>query len=112
MPTYTDRQIEQALEACEGMVYVAARRLGCSPNTIKKRLGQVQYLADLVEAKSGLVDDTAELKLWQAIQNGEAWAIQFRLRTVGKSRGYVERQEVTGAEGGPLVLHWPEADAT
>ena len=24
------------------------------------------------------------------------------LRTLGKSRGYVERQEITGAEGGPL----------
>ena len=46
--------------------------------------------------------DTAELKLWQCIQNGEAWGITLCLKTIGKDRGYVERQEHTGQDGAPL----------
>ena len=46
--------------------------------------------------------DTAELKLWQSIQNGEAWGITLCLKTLGKDRGYVERQELSGQDGAPL----------
>ena len=35
-------------------------------------------------------------------QEGNITAIIFTLKTLGKSRGYVERQEVTGAEGKPV----------
>lgn len=108
MPTYTNEQIANALRECKGMVYVAADRLGCSPNTIKARLAKVQYLQDVIEAESGRVDDTAELKLYERILAGDPWAIQFRLRTKGKHRGYVVRQEVTGADGGAIVMQWPD----
>jgi hypothetical protein len=34
--------------------------------------------------------DVAEVKLWQAVQEGQHWAICFALRTLGKERGYSE----------------------
>jgi hypothetical protein len=44
---------------------------------------------------------------------GEPWAVQFRLRTKGKGRGYVERvqQEVSGKDGEPLQVVIKYADA-
>jgi hypothetical protein len=33
---------------------------------------------------------------------GEPWAVALTLKTLGKQRGYVERQEVTGADAGPV----------
>ena len=33
-----------------------------------------------------------------------SWAVQFRLRTKAKHRGYVERTEVTGKDGGDLPI--------
>ena len=42
--------------------------------------------------------------------NGEPWAIQMTLKTIGKSRGYVERQEVTGADSSPIELIVKYAD--
>jgi len=44
----------------------------------------------------------AETGLYKAIREGKDWAIKYILSTKGKSRGYVERQEVTGADGKPM----------
>jgi hypothetical protein len=52
--------------------------------------------------------DIAELKLRQQVQDGEAWAVKYILSTKGKSRGYVERQEVTGKDGGAIVINWDD----
>jgi len=46
--------------------------------------------------------DFTESKLKKAIQNDQGWAICFHLKCKGKKRGWVERQEVTGADGVPL----------
>lgn len=99
MPRYTDSQIAEALKRTKGMVYVAADLLGCSPNTIKARLAKSAALADVLEQARGLTTDTAELKLVQAINAGEPWAVQFYLRTQARERGYRDKteQEHTGS---------------
>jgi hypothetical protein len=37
------------------------------------------------------------------IKDGNVAATIFFLKTQGKRRGYIERQEVTGAEGAPII---------
>lgn len=46
--------------------------------------------------------DLAEMKLLNAIREGKTAELLFYLKTKGKHRGYVERQEITGAEGQKL----------
>lgn len=48
--------------------------------------------------------DTVERKLKEHIGNDSLDATKFHLKTKGKRRGYVERTEVTGAEGGPINI--------
>ena len=96
---YTAKQVADALTETKGMMFIAAQRLGCTQETMRnycKRYPSVQAAKD---AQRGLMVDTAELKLWQSIQNGEAWGITLCLKTMGKDRGYVERQELTGEDG-------------
>jgi hypothetical protein len=59
------------------------------------------------EAARGELLDVAEVKLWQAVQRGDAWAIAFALKTLGKQRGYVERQ-VLEHEGQVQLTSAPE----
>ncbi len=98
MPKYSEKQIADGLKAARGMVYVAARQMGCSPDTIKARLKKSPRLAAIHEAEGEMVLDTAELKLGQAIVNGESWAIKFALSTKGKGRGYVEKEPAVGLD--------------
>jgi hypothetical protein len=97
VPKYTDGQIIEALEKSRGMVYVAARLLKCSPDTILKRIKDKVAVAEVVQAQAELFVDTAELKLIESVNNGDSWAIQFALKTKGKNRGYVEKQEIDGS---------------
>jgi hypothetical protein len=103
-PHYTAAQMIAALHECKGMVFLAARRLGCSPQTIAnycKRYPSVQAAKD---AERGELIDTAELKLWQSVEKGEAWGISLVLKTLGKERGYVERTEHTGNREEPIGI--------
>lgn len=46
--------------------------------------------------------DLAEMKLLNAIREGKTAELIFYLKTKGKKRGYVERQEITGIDGQKL----------
>jgi hypothetical protein len=107
---YSTADIIKALEKTHGMVYLAAEDLGCAAMTIYRRAEKVQAVQDTINSYRGKLIDKAELKLEQAVLNGEPWAIQITLRTIGKHRGYVERQEVTGADGGAIVVNWDESE--
>jgi hypothetical protein len=103
-PHYTAAQIIAALQETKGMMFLAAKRLGCSHETIRRYCQRYPTVQAAKDMERGEMVDTAELKLWHSIQQGEAWGIAFCLKTLGKDRGYVERSEVTGPGGGPVQM--------
>jgi hypothetical protein len=50
------------------------------------------------EARETMLDN-AESKLYTEAMGGNTAALIFLLKTQGKKRGYIERQETTGADG-------------
>jgi hypothetical protein len=48
-------------------------------------------------------NQSAQAILIKNIKEGNTAELLFYLKTQGKSRGYVERQETTGADGEPLI---------
>ena len=92
---YTVDQIKKALQSCKGLVYLAAKRLGCSSKTVTNYLNRYTKLREQMAEMRGQRVDRAEDKLDQAVMKGEGWAIQFTLRTQGKDRGYGETVEHT-----------------
>lgn len=100
----------KAVESNAGLVNDIANALGVNRKTIwewrKKNRHVDEAFTDVEESRL----DLAECKLMEAIKKGDAWAICFFLKCKGKSRGYVERQEITGKDGGALQApeEWQE----
>ncbi len=101
-PRFTTKQVGKALVNSDGFVYLAAQALKCHANTVFNYLKRDEDLKAIVAQKRGEMVDTAERQLRKAILAGESWAICFFLKTQAKDRGYTERNEVTGANGGPI----------
>ncbi|MCS6867786.1 helix-turn-helix domain-containing protein [Thermus sp.] len=96
MAKLTKEKVKQALEVSLGVVAIAARRLGVSRQGLHKaikRFGLEGYLEELREEAT----DEVEHRLIQAALEGKPWAVMFFLKTLGRHRGYVERQEVAQA---------------
>jgi hypothetical protein len=94
-PKFTDTQIIAALKEDLGMIFLAAKRLGCDPSTIHRRVNKSVAVKAAVESHRGELIDVAEVALMAAVQAKQPWAIAFTLRTIGKGRGYVEKQEIS-----------------
>jgi hypothetical protein len=102
--SYPNSVIIDALRKTHGLVFAAAKIVGCTGETIKKRIeADPEVKVAALEARE-LKIDFAESKLMQAVDAGEGWAVCFFLKTQAKDRGYVERQEMTGDKGGPITL--------
>jgi hypothetical protein len=101
---FTAAQMITALQATKGMVYLAAKRLKCDPDTVLNYCKRYPSVEAAKNTQRGELIDLAEQKLFDSIKNGEAWGITLCLKTLGKDRGYVERQELTGEDGTGMVL--------
>jgi hypothetical protein len=95
--------VSAALVKHGGNVSRVAQELCVARNSVYRFISERPRLLDIVEDSRANLIDEAETSLLAAVRRGEAWAVCFALKTVGKVRGYVERQEVTGAEGGPVI---------
>lgn len=109
---YSTELIITALEKTHGGIFLAADEIGCSYKTIQRRAAEVKAVQDIIDKYSGRRTDVAILKLEQAINNGEPWALTLQIMKSkdGRGRGYVERQEVTGADGGAIVVEWDDSE--
>lgn len=108
--SYRTEDIAKALHRTHGMIFLAASELGCAPVTIYRRAEKSKEIQGIIDSYRGQLIDKAELKLEQAVMSGEPWAVQFCLKTIGKKRGYVERQEITGEGGDGIVFTVKYAD--
>lgn len=59
------------------------------------------FRSEVASCEEALLD-LAESKLLENIKKGGTPELIFYLKTKGKKRGYVERQEITGSEGKKL----------
>lgn len=93
--------LEKALIKLDGNMAEVGRHLGVTRQAVSVAVKRLGMEAVLEEASETMLDD-AENALGKAIRNGEAWAVCFYLKTKGKRRGYIERQEFSGPDGKPV----------
>ena len=101
----TAKKIITAISESSGLLTLAARKSGVSYQTVWRYTQDFPSVKQaVVEAKERMLDFT-EGKLYEKIKEGDNVSIIFYLKTQGKKRGYLERQEITGAGGGPVEVN-------
>ena len=100
---HTKKAIIDALEKSLGVVTTACKIVGIDRTTFYRYLKDDPDFAKEVQDIEDIAIDFVESQLFKQIKEGNTTATIFYLKTKAKKRGYVERQEVTGAEGAPLV---------
>lgn len=94
----------KVFRATLGNVTGTCRKMGVDVTTYYKWLDKFpEFRAECEQIKEQEVGDYIENALKLRIDAGDTTAIIFALKTRYKSRGYVERQEVTGADGKDVV---------
>jgi hypothetical protein len=122
MAKVTDAQIKQAITDADGVLAEVARALGVDRKTIYNRIEKSEALQTAVEEARETLTDVAEYELGKAIRAGNMTAIIFHLKGSpnGRKRGYSERTEITGPDGGPITVKgyvsvnpddWPNAES-
>jgi predicted DNA-binding transcriptional regulator AlpA len=89
------KAILEALESSLGIVTSACKKVGIGRTTFYGWLKDDESFADKVKDIENIALDFAESQLHQQIKTGNSTATIFFLKTKGKKRGYVERQEIS-----------------
>jgi predicted transcriptional regulator len=100
------KQLSTVLEAIEelrGCKARVAKSLGVSRATVYLWIQNHPEIAQAFEDIKEERLDIGESALDAAVERGEAWAVCFLLKTQGKDRGYIERQELSGKDGAPIA---------
>lgn len=100
----------EALERSLGVVTTACKNVGISRETHYRWMREDdQYKKEALELENVAID-FAETQLHKQIKDGNTSATIFYLKTKGKSRGYVERTEITGADTEPIIVRILDGD--
>jgi hypothetical protein len=101
----------EALEKSLGVVTTACKQVGIARKTYYLWIAKDKAFKDAVDDISNVALDFAESKLHSLIRDENPTAIIFYLKTKGKKRGYIERQEI--AHDGAIeskLIEWKPAD--
>lgn len=107
-PSFTVEQVCEAIRLHNGILAEVARALKVSRQAVYNYRNRHPEVAAAIEEARETVVDVAEGRLFALVSNPDHrdhfGAVKFTLVHIGRHRGYSERIEVTGADGGPVAL--------
>jgi hypothetical protein len=96
------KELILAMEKCHGIVSDACLSIGVSRVTYYDYYKNDEDFKNSIDTIENTVLDYVEGKLFKLIERGDVASTLFYLKTKGKKRGYIERAELTGADGKDL----------
>lgn len=119
---YSAKEMRQAIRDADGVIRVAASRLGCAPSTIYRYADDLSTVQDTIEETRKDTYAEAQGYLVAMMRDREhkdhKWAIERVLKTYGEQIpdglewSDKERREITGRDGDAVKhsLTWYDAD--
>ena len=104
MGRLTVKGVDEALREAMGNQAAVARKFGVTRQAVASYIERHPVLQQAQRDIDESMLDNAESALYRDVIAGNFQAVKWYLATKGKARGYVERQEVTGSDGGPVQV--------
>ena len=101
---YTAQDFIDAIPGTGGIVSAIARKVGCEWNTARKWIDNYPTVKQAYDNECESVLDLAETTVLRNIKEGDSADAKWYLTKKGKHRGYSDRVELTGADGGDLRI--------
>lgn len=86
-----------------GVVKIVCSRLKIAWGTFNSMRQRYRQIQDAMHAEEESLKDLVEVKLIEKIKQGNLTALIYWSKCKMKDRGYVERTELTGADGQPIA---------
>lgn len=96
---YTKARVLKAIKGSAGIRSTIAVRLGCCWNTADKLSKKWPETVQAMQDEREMILDMSETTILKSVKEGDTGSAKWLLSTLGKDRGYVERQELTGKDG-------------
>jgi len=100
-----------AIKQGKGIVSHICRGLDISRQAFYQRVNNDEDLQIALDDARQEIIDFAESKLLELIRDGNQNAVMFFLKTVGRDRGYVEKQEIDQTQKVINIIEVPQIDA-
>jgi hypothetical protein len=108
-------QVEDAIRRAAGNVTAAARGLGVGRTALHARIAKSPDLQRVLQEEREALVDMAESALRAEVLDRNMTAIIWTLKASpeAKRRGWSERHEIGGPDGGPVLIQmtWGDIDA-
>lgn len=107
---YTAAEVIEALDATAGLVAMAARRLGCTPNTVHNYIRRNAVVRGALETIRAELADYAMSKVLELIKAGHPSTVIWYLTVYGSSRGYGRQRSRPGPvkQPEPFAIQWQD----
>jgi len=105
-PGVTPEIVAQHIRDKRGNIAAVAVALHTSRQTVYRYIEKHAKLKDVLAESRESMLDMVESVLYSKALEGESWAVCFFLKTQGKSRGYIERSEVSGVDGSAIKVEY------
>jgi NADH:ubiquinone oxidoreductase subunit E len=102
---HTADEVIAAIRQAEGNLSLAASLLKVERSTVYRYVQRYPTIKAALDSEREKWLDLAENQLKAAVRRGNIPAIMFTLKTIGRMRGYVERQELAGVGDQPITLN-------
>lgn len=96
------KEFLKALQENDGFIYKTCKKIAIAPSTHFLWMEKDSSYKRSVEAINEFLKDEAEEQLRNKIREKDTTSVIFYLKTKAKDRGYVERTETTGKDGGAI----------
>ena len=102
---YTAEQFITAIPGSAAIITTIAARVGCAWHTVRSYIDKYPTVREAFEDEQQKIVDLAESVVIKAMRDdNDVGTARWYLSTRGKDRGYTERTELTGKDGGPVTF--------